>query len=185
MKRLGGIVSCSCLVTVLPICLIIILVVVILASIQAYITAVYESYMDGEEAPPSIHGMPATGYITATYHDEDYYEQFGVQHNGIDIANSARPPVYCTIDRARVVKAGWDTSGYGYYVKLQDIQTGWYTLYAHLDRIDVSTGDTVQWGGQIGKMGRSGNSTGVHLHYEIRRPDNSWIDPEDSEDCCD
>jgi len=60
--------------------------------------------------------------------------------------------------------------GYGNYVVIQH-SDGNYTLYAHLhaDTITVSAGDSVEQGQVIGKMGTSGNSTGTHLHFEVRK----------------
>jgi murein DD-endopeptidase MepM/ murein hydrolase activator NlpD len=43
------------------------------------------------------------------------------------------------------------------------------TLYAHLSRIDVASGDRLQGGGRIGLVGSTGYSTGPHLHFEVRR----------------
>ncbi len=71
--------------------------------------------------------------------------------------------------------------GYGNYVIIQH-SDGNYSLYAHLHAgtIDVVAGDSVEQGQVIGKMGSSGNSTGTHLHFEIRKGQNSYsstVDP--------
>jgi murein DD-endopeptidase MepM/ murein hydrolase activator NlpD len=66
-----------------------------------------------------------------------------------------------------VLRAGWNNQGYGYFVIL-DHQIDYLTLYAHLDRVLVSEGEVVGKGQVIGTVGTTGNSTGPHLHFEIR-----------------
>jgi len=102
---------------------------------------------------------PASGVISQAYR---WY------HKAIDIANKLMPPVLAA-DSGKVVIAGWpDNVGYGNRV-LIDHGNGFMTLYAHLAKIFVSAGQTVKRGDQIGQMGSSGRSTGIHLHFEIRR----------------
>ena len=169
--------------------------VVIVGAVVAVIFgffAVILAWLGGESPKPAgtipagIHGTPANGIITATYHDPNYFARFGVQHQGIDIANNA--PVtflYSTVDNGVVSKAGYDNGGYGFYVIITDVDSGWTTLYAHmLAPGTVDVGETVTHGDRIGIMGRSGNSTGVHVHYEIRKPDKTRVDPELSPGCC-
>ena len=60
-----------------------------------------------------------------------------------------------------------DGGGYGNHVYI-DHGNGYYTIYGHLSRVRVSTGQTVTKGQQIGNVGSSGSSTGAHLHFEIR-----------------
>jgi murein DD-endopeptidase MepM/ murein hydrolase activator NlpD len=65
------------------------------------------------------------------------------------------------------VYAGWNTQGYG---NLVIVENGAYkTYYAHLSSIPVDVGDSVNAGSTIGISGNTGNSTGPHLHYEIRK----------------
>jgi murein DD-endopeptidase MepM/ murein hydrolase activator NlpD len=52
----------------------------------------------------------------------------------------------------------------------------WATLYAHLDSINIEEGDWVKQGDILGKMGATGRTTGVHLHFEIRR-NRKAVDP--------
>jgi murein DD-endopeptidase MepM/ murein hydrolase activator NlpD len=74
----------------------------------------------------------------------------------------------------KVISAGWNNQGYG---NLVIVENGSYrTYYAHLSSIPVSVGDSVTAGTTIGLSGNTGNSTGPHLHYEIRK-DNVPIDP--------
>ncbi len=62
--------------------------------------------------------------------------------------------------------AGWE-SGYGNLVEIRH-EFGLTTRYAHQSKVRVSVGDRVSRGDRIGDMGNTGNSTGTHLHYEVR-----------------
>ncbi len=86
-------------------------------------------------------------------------------HTGLDISNSLDTPIQATAD-GDVVEAGWmDRYGWGVRIRhTDDLET----LYAHMDRVDVKVGQKVSRGDILGLMGRSGNATGVHLHYEVR-----------------
>ncbi|MDD4809197.1 MAG: M23 family metallopeptidase [Bacilli bacterium] len=73
-------------------------------------------------------------------------------------------------------------SGYGNYIIIghdinNDDKYEYYSLYAHLNRVDVEVGDSVVAGQQIGLLGNTGNSSGPHLHFEIRDKNNNKIDP--------
>ena len=87
-------------------------------------------------------------------------------HMALDIANPAAPAVLAA-DSGTVSYAGCVGYGYGCSVIIEH-GNGYQTLYAHLSRYDVETGDPVSQGGQIGVMGSTGRSTGTHLHFEIR-----------------
>jgi murein DD-endopeptidase MepM/ murein hydrolase activator NlpD len=86
-------------------------------------------------------------------------------HKGIDIA---RPSNYTikAADNGTVVYAGNKGDGYGNKI-IVDHNNGYRTMYAHLASISVNVGQTVARGSQIGVMGRTGNSTGIHLHFEV------------------
>jgi murein DD-endopeptidase MepM/ murein hydrolase activator NlpD len=90
-------------------------------------------------------------------------KRWGRNHNGIDITSSDR--TILAADTGKVVFAG-EKNGYGKTVII-DHQNGYETLYAHLSKISVSKGDIVEKGDKIGVMGSTGNSTGVHLHFEV------------------
>lgn len=85
-------------------------------------------------------------------------------HSGIDFAGPSGTPIRATADGV-VKHAGW-RGGYGNTVIIEHA-FGVETLYAHLSRINVSVGQRVSRGDQIGGMGTTGRSTGVHLHYEV------------------
>lgn len=91
-------------------------------------------------------------------------------HNGIDFGGGARYlrwPVP-TPAAGMVVFAGW-LGGFGNTVMVQ-MADGNQLIFAHLDTILVKKGDRVRYEQPVGGMGTSGNSTGVHLHFEIRKP---------------
>lgn len=95
-------------------------------------------------------------------------------HKGIDIA---RPSNYTikAADNGTVVYAGNSGDGYGNKI-IVDHNNGYRTLYAHLASISVNVGQTVSRGSKIGVMGRTGNSTGIHLHFEVHQ-NGKIIDP--------
>lgn len=96
-------------------------------------------------------------------------------HNGIDLVNgNPNTPVFAALD-GEVVQAGANYyDWYGNYVVIKH-NNGKWTGYAHLSRIDVSVGQKVQKGAQIGLMGTTGPSTGEHLHFQIMK--NYWPQP--------
>lgn len=87
-------------------------------------------------------------------------------HPGIDIAGPEGNSVFAT-DSGVVVYAGWSEYGYGYLIVL-DHGTGWQSAYAHLSAVGVGCGQSVAQGTVIGAVGNTGNSTGAHLHFELR-----------------
>lgn len=87
-------------------------------------------------------------------------------HMAFDIANPAEPPISAA-DTGTVTYAGCIRTGYGCHV-IVDHANGYQTLYAHMSQILVSAGQAVNQGQQLGVMGSTGNSTGPHLHFEIR-----------------
>ncbi|MBM3209086.1 M23 family metallopeptidase [Candidatus Shapirobacteria bacterium] len=109
---------------------------------------------------------PAGGTISQRY---SWY------HHGVDIANAAGPDIVAA-DAGRIVVAGWpDNSGYGNRVMI-DHGNGLVTIYGHLAKIYVASGQTVNRGNRIGQMGTTGRSTGIHLHFEVRR-NGASVDP--------
>ena len=87
-------------------------------------------------------------------------------HEAIDIGGAIGNGIFAS-DNGVVVYSGWNNYGYGYVVVI-DHGNGWQTLYAHLDTINVGCGQAVFKGGAIGTMGVTGNSSGPHLHFEMR-----------------
>ncbi|NTV72674.1 MAG: peptidoglycan DD-metalloendopeptidase family protein [Holophaga sp.] len=86
-------------------------------------------------------------------------------HSGFDITNAEGTPIQATAD-GEVVEAGWmDRYGNGVVIAHSSHVE---TLYAHMSRVRVKRGQKVSRGDILGDMGRTGNATGVHLHYEVR-----------------
>lgn len=99
---------------------------------------------------------PTNGIIT---------QYFSWYHPADDIANNIGTVVVAA-DAGRVVTVLYQNHDYGYHVIINH-GNGYTTLYGHLSRIDVSEGQNVGRGQQIGLMGSTGRSTGSHLHFEI------------------
>lgn len=90
--------------------------------------------------------------------------RWGRMHEGLDIAGVSNRTIMAA-DNGKVVQAGWN-GNYGKCVII-DHGNGYKTLYGHLSSISVSVGDTIEKGEKLGVMGSTGESTGVHLHFEI------------------
>lgn len=102
---------------------------------------------------------PAAGHISQGYSS---------YHKAYDIANRGGGKILAA-DAGTVVVAGWiDNSGYGNRVMI-DHGNGMVTLYAHMSVIRVKVGQTVNKADVLGDMGSTGRSTGVHLHFEVRK----------------
>jgi len=94
-------------------------------------------------------------------------QRFSWYHRAVDIANAVGTPILAA-DAGKVIVAGWpDNVGYGNRVMI-DHGNGYVTLYAHMSKVLVDVGQTVQRGSTIGLMGSTGRSTGPHCHFEIR-----------------
>ncbi|MFN3649059.1 MAG: murein hydrolase activator EnvC family protein [Armatimonadota bacterium] len=111
--------------------------------------------------------MPARGPITSRFgyrtHPVLRYRRL---HSGVDIGAGTGSPVYAAAD-GEVFFASW-RGGYGKCIILLH-GGGVSTLYGHLSRIDVRSGQDVRRGQRIGAVGSTGLSTGPHLHFEVRR----------------
>ncbi|WP_234032364.1 peptidoglycan DD-metalloendopeptidase family protein [Lentibacillus cibarius] len=90
--------------------------------------------------------------------------RWGSMHKGMDIAGPSNRSILAA-DNGTVVSAGW-SGGYGNKIVI-DHNNGMRTVYAHLSSIGVSPGQTIEKGRKIGVMGSTGDSTGLHLHFEV------------------
>jgi murein DD-endopeptidase MepM/ murein hydrolase activator NlpD len=90
----------------------------------------------------------------------------GHWHSGIDLAAARGTPVVAAV--AGVAAVFVSATGYGLHIVI-DSGGGLTTLYGHLAAVTVSTGEYVVAGERIGAVGSTGNSTGPHLHFEVRR----------------
>lgn len=96
------------------------------------------------------------------------YEYNPPVHNGLDYDGETGDALYA-VDNGVVIYAGWSDRGYGNTIVI-DHGNGYMSLYAHLmdGGVYSSCGATVYSGTVIGAMGSTGNSTGSHLHFELR-----------------
>lgn len=85
-------------------------------------------------------------------------------HKGLDIAGPYRTEIFATADG--VVKKAGRNGGYGNFISIKH-SSEYITRYGHLDEVFVKPGQKVKKGDEIGAMGTTGRSTGVHLHYEV------------------
>jgi murein DD-endopeptidase MepM/ murein hydrolase activator NlpD len=123
---------------------------------------------------------PSAGTVTS-----EYGQRWGTLHAGVDIAGPRNTPVYAaatgTVITAACTSAycnrdgNLNQAGYGNLVEL-DHGAGVTTRYAHLSGYTVTPGQQVPAGALLGYQGSTGNSTGVHLHFEVR-VDRAPIDP--------
>jgi murein DD-endopeptidase MepM/ murein hydrolase activator NlpD len=102
----------------------------------------------------------------STYWFEPPYGAYPHFHTGIDLVEPFGSPVFAADDGV-VALVGSSSSGYGNYVVIAHAG-GLATLYGHLSAALVSAGQAVTQGSPIGLEGSSGNSTGPHLHFELR-----------------
>ena len=104
--------------------------------------------------------IPTNGSFTSPFGS-----RWGRLHAGVDIAAPTGTPIRAA-DSGSVAIAG-STGGYGNYTCIQH-GGGISTCYGHQSRIGVSVGQSVRQGQVIGAVGNTGNSTGPHLHFEVR-----------------
>ena len=113
---------------------------------------------------------PTRGIVTS-----GYGWRWGRMHKGIDIAAPVGTPIFAVAPGV-VVKAGWNSGGYGNLVEIQH-PDGSLTRYAHNSRILVQAGQEVQQGQEISEMGNTGHSTGPHCHFEVHSPGQGAVNP--------
>ena len=117
--------------------------------------------------PTSGNGMftwPCPGVTVITSYWGD-----GRNHQAIDISGNSYGKTIVASASGTVVRAnksGWG-GGYGLYIMI-DHGGGWATLYAHCSAVNVNVGQQVSQGQAIGKIGSTGDSSGPHLHFEVR-----------------
>ena len=108
---------------------------------------------------------PVTGHITSGFgYRTDPFSGRQAFHYGIDIQNAFDSDI-CATAYGTVIKAEW-YSGYGNFVSI-DHGNGIITNYGHLSSFKCKEGDIVSAGDAIGTMGKTGQATGTHLHYEV------------------
>lgn len=118
---------------------------------------------------------PVRGYeVNSAFGMRRLPGQAARHHDGVDIAAPQGTGVYVAAE-GRVLRTGYDAGGYGRFIEVRH-PNGMTTLYGHLSRVDVASGDEIGVNQRIGLVGSTGRSTGPHLHFEVRRGDRQ-IDP--------
>lgn len=134
----------------------------------------------GTPPPPSssgwTHPCPGYSYISSYFGPrEQPLPGASTNHGALDFAAGSGTSIYASRS-GTVVDAIWGWGGgYGNHLLISH-GDGYYTLYAHCSSLLVSSGTTVSQGQLIAKVGSTGNSTGPHLHFEVRYG-GSKIDP--------
>lgn len=121
-----------------------------------------------------------TSYITSPYGSRVHPIQGVIKnHDGIDIGGKTGDPVYAAADGI-VIYSAFNTGGYGNMIMidhgLNSEGVKIVTLYAHGDKLLKNIGETVKQGDIIMEMGSTGNSTGPHVHFEVRE-NGTHVDP--------
>ncbi|MCX5394312.1 LysM peptidoglycan-binding domain-containing M23 family metallopeptidase [Streptomyces sp. NBC_00094] len=133
-------------------------------STAAQSDASTSSRSTGSSASASGWVSPVSGGISTPYRASGSMWSSGY-HTGVDFIASSGTTVRA-VGAGTVVSAGW-SGAYGNEVVIQHAD-GSYSQYAHLSSLAISSGQSVSGGQQIGLSGSTGNSTGPHLHFEIR-----------------
>lgn len=108
---------------------------------------------------------PAPGPISGTFNEDRGTHR----HSGVDFAAPRGTPIKASAS-GTVIFAGFNSGGYGNLVVVQHTD-GYTTWYAHMSKVTTSVDARVAAGQQLGLVGSTGNSTGPHLHFEIRHFD--------------
>ncbi|MFC3067762.1 M23 family metallopeptidase [Phenylobacterium soli] len=103
------------------------------------------------------------------------WEERARLHAGVDVVAPDPEPVLAAADGV-VTRVGED-AGYGRFVEVTHAE-GLTTLYGHLQRAEVRTGQALKAGAPLGQLGSTGSSTGVHLHFEIHDAKGQPLNPE-------
>lgn len=118
---------------------------------------------EGAGVRPVIVG---TGTFLYPVNSRNYTQYYWYGHRGLDIALAEGSAVTAS-DTGTVTYAGWNNYGYGNLIVVNH-GNGYETFYAHLSGINVVPGQIVYQGNVIGASGNTGNSSGPHIHFEIR-----------------
>jgi murein DD-endopeptidase MepM/ murein hydrolase activator NlpD len=121
-----------------------------------------------EPAGDLTHPLPGSVITQHWGENAANYARFGIWgHNGTDLGGRpSRTPVRCLA--AGIVAYSDFDAAYGHYVRVDHPQLGCYSMYCHLDEPGALEGIRLEAGATVGLLGTSGNSSGVHLHLEIR-----------------
>lgn len=131
-----------------------------------------------KETDGFIWPTPGSKRITSPfgYRSDPHGGKSTVFHSGIDIAGRVSDRKVIAAKSGKVIYAKHSGKGYGNHIIIEH-ENGMQTLYAHLESINVSEGQKVSQGDAIGVIGTTGDSTGLHLHFEVRK-NGSATDPQ-------
>ncbi|MEU4607807.1 M23 family metallopeptidase [Kribbella sp. NPDC023972] len=133
-----------------------------------------EAKAEAEEKAKVKVVLPTTGYrLTARFGQAG--GRWARNHTGLDFAAPLGTPVR-SVMAGEVIQAAY-AGAYGRQVKVRHAD-GTVTSYSHMSEFDVSVGDTVTAGQQVGAIGMTGNTTGPHVHFEVLPGGGDPIDPE-------
>ncbi|AFY91077.1 Peptidase M23 (plasmid) [Chroococcidiopsis thermalis PCC 7203] len=136
-----------------------------LGAVDTYLPKLFKN-----STPAKYYAWPAKGSVTS-----NYGRRWGRMHQGIDIAAAVGMPIFASAPGV-VVKAGWNSGGYGNLVEIQH-SNGSLTRYAHNQRVLVRVGQQVGQGQQIAQMGSTGRSSGPHSHFELHLQGKGVVNP--------
>lgn len=132
-----------------------------------YVASTSSGYVSGMASSKVDIGItlirPISGTITSRFGNRESIRSYA--HRGLDIAAATGTPIKAAAG-GTVTTAGYNSS-YGYMIIISH-GNGVETVYGHCSQLNVSKGQTVTQGQVIGKVGSTGNSTGPHLHLEVR-----------------
>lgn len=121
---------------------------------------IYEPYLGGGgPVVPGYYACPVRGaWLSQGLHG----------HNAVDLALGVGNPIYAAADGTVIIaKTGGWNGGYGSYVVISH-SNGTETLYAHAEKLYVAAGEKITQGEEIAKIGVTGETTGPHIHFEVR-----------------
>ncbi|WP_344144462.1 M23 family metallopeptidase [Kribbella yunnanensis] len=118
--------------------------------------------------------LPTTGYhLTARFNQAG--GRWAHNHTGLDFAAAYGTPVRAVM-AGEVIQAAFE-GAYGRQVKVRHAD-GTVTSYSHMSEFDVSVGDSVTAGTQVGAIGMTGNTTGPHVHFEVLPDGENPVNPD-------
>lgn len=110
--------------------------------------------------------VPTGTFVVTRPFGDLTYPQHG-PHDGLDVGNGRVGDPIVAMAPGRVIQAAFVPEAGGAAIVRIDHGQGWSSGYAHMDRIDVKLGQTVQAGDQIGTLGSTGWVDGAHLHFDV------------------
>lgn len=135
-----------------------------ITSEKTVVKPINKVVLQGSKSPGAVAAgtlfIPSRGTISS-----GFGMRWGKMHEGLDIAANMGDPIYAALD-GKVIYSAWET-GYGNVIKLQH-DNGLITIYGHCSKLVVTVGQYVKKGDEIALVGSTGNSTGPHLHFEVR-----------------